>query len=376
MRTYRSGSIPLLALALAFCGAAALTPPASAQPVKARTYATEQLRELSVTDQRRVIADEYREQSRGRTIPEDQMRFYLDQVRLSDWTFSRIKRDIAESLARGDGGTPGTGDVIRCESESGRQQSCTTPWSTTSRLVRQLSNTPCTEGATWSSSPGRVWVSSGCRAEFAAGWNDNGGNGNTIRCESSDNRQKTCPTPWNALSRLVRQLSSTPCVEGRNWSSTHGQVWVNGGCRAEFAPGLGNGNGNAQEIRCESSDGRYRQCGTGLYGRARLVRQLSDTACREGTNWGLRGGSLWVDGGCRGVFTVDAGGWNDNTGQSVVCASENGRFTTCPWDRNLGIPRLLDTLSNTACTQGYSWGYTRRGGLWVNHGCRGRFGVR
>ena len=41
-----------------------------------------------IEDQRRVIGLEYSEQSDGRTIPDDQMRFYLDQVRFSRWTFS------------------------------------------------------------------------------------------------------------------------------------------------------------------------------------------------------------------------------------------------------------------------------------------------
>ena len=115
--------------------------------------------------------------------------------------------------------------------------------------------------------------------------------------------------------------------------------------------------------------------------RQALLRQLADRRCTENVNWGLRDGSVWVNGGCRGVFRVDAGGYGygdsgkDNR-DSVTCASKNGAYTVCAWDRNRGIPRLLQTLSERPCTQGHSWGYSKRAGLWVNHGCRARFGVR
>ena len=309
-------TIPLL-LSATLAGAALAALPAThvhAQ-IRARAYAPERLWELSSTEQRRVISHEYSEQSGGRRIPEDQMRFYLDQVRLSRWTFSRVKADIAESLGYNNGG-----------------------------------NYP----------PGQ-------------------GSGNTIRCESRDKRQQTCRTPWRGRSELVRQLSGTPCTEGQSWSSSNGQVWVRNGCRAEFRKARwdnGGGIGNGQEIRCESADGRYRQCGSNLYGTPRLVRQLSDTACREGQNWGLRNGYLWVDNGCRGIFRVDRNGGGPGSGYSVTCTSENNRYTTCAWDRNRGVPRLIQQLSDSPCVEGSSWGYDWRNGLWVNRGCRARFGAR
>lgn len=305
--------LPLF-LAVAFTGLAATAPqPAHAQ--SQRAYAPERIWELSVPDQRRVIAQEYREQSNGRSIPDDQMRFYLDQIRLSRWTFSRIKQDIASSL-RGQGGGIGPG----------------------------------------------------------------GGGDGTIRCESTDGRQRTCNTPWNRNSILVRQISSTRCIQGQNWNSSPGRVWVSGGCRAEFAAGGigGGGDWNGEEVKCESTDGRYRTCGTGLYGSISVLRQLSDTRCVLGQNFGLRNGSVWVDRGCRALFRVDrrggGGGWQGD--YSVTCSSQDGRYTTCAWDRSRGVPRLIETLSNSRCQEGYSWGWNRNQGLWVNHGCRARFGVR
>ena len=74
----------------------------SRPPVDTRAYAPENIGSLPVSDQIRVIEKEYREQSRGRQIPDDQLDFYLDQIKYSRWTFSRIKNDIAVSL-RGNG---------------------------------------------------------------------------------------------------------------------------------------------------------------------------------------------------------------------------------------------------------------------------------
>lgn len=299
---------PALLLALAFAAATpTLSPPAQAQASQ-RAYAPENLWTLSVVDQTRVISMEYREQARGRQIPDDQLRFYLDQVRLSRWTFSKVREDIARSLGNTGGSYPDPGEGTQ-----------------------------------------------------------------TMRCESNDGRSRTCSTPWRRPSRLVRQLSNARCTAGQTWYSSPGQVTVHSGCRGEFGPGQG-AEQDAVRIQCESSDGRYRTCGSGLYGRIELQRQLSNTRCITGSNYGLRGGSIWVDRGCRGVFLVHRGISPPVADYSVTCSSNQGRYTTCAWDARRGTPRLIQQLSKEACRAGYSWGYSARTGLWVNHGCRARFG--
>lgn len=311
----RSSPYSLL-LALAFAAAA----PVVLQPAQAqgnqRAYAPEDLWTLSTTEQTRVISLEYREQSSGRNIPNDQLRFYLDQVRLSRWTFSKVKQDIAKSLGNNGGWNPGPG-------------------------------------------PGP----------------DPGAQ--TIRCESNDGRIRTCQAPWQGQSRLVRQLSSARCTLGQTWFTSRGQVTVTQGCRAEFGPGVGIPGGQHVTVQCESNDGRLRTCGSNLVGRATLQRQLSNQRCIENSNFGLRNGSVWVNNGCRGVFLArsnQGGGLPGN--YSVTCSSDRDRYTTCAWDARYGAPRLIQQLSKDACREGYSWGYAARTGLWVNHGCRARFGTR
>ena len=58
-----------------------------------------------------------------------------------------------------------------------------------------------------------------------------------VRCESSKGRSVTCKADTRGGARLVRQLSRSPCVEGETWGVREGEVWVRGGCRADF--GLG-----------------------------------------------------------------------------------------------------------------------------------------
>lgn len=210
--------------------------------------------------------------------------------------------------------------VVRCESQSNRERVCSTGWRN-AQLVRQLSGSACEEGRTWGSRNGSIWVTNGCRAEFVearggngGGWGgNNGGSGQTIRCESQNNRERSCPVGWRNA-RLVRQLSGSPCTEGRTWGVRSGAVWVSNGCRAEFT---------------------------------------------EARGWGGGGGG-W-------------GGGNSN--YSITCSSNNNRTQNCDWDERQGRPVLQQQLSGSACQEGRSWGYSR-GQVWVSNGCRARFGVR
>jgi len=71
------------------------------------------------------------------------------------------------SLAIAAGCSAATAEEITCESHGNRADACGTvqPGSTV-RLLRQLSNSPCIEGRTWSADGDSIWVSNGCRAVF------------------------------------------------------------------------------------------------------------------------------------------------------------------------------------------------------------------
>src|SRR5262245_14329907 len=107
------------------------------------------------------------------------------------------------------------------------------------------------------------------------------GSRQTVRCDSNDNRQRVCDADTRGGVTLLRQYSKSACVEGRTWGYDRRGVWVDGGCRAEFAlgrGGWGGGHGGGQggdgrsTVRCDSNDNRYKQCPIDG-GRARIVRQ-------------------------------------------------------------------------------------------------------
>lgn len=207
----------------------------------------------------------------------------------------------------------------------------------------------------------------------------------TLTCESRDNRYRECATGSRARARLVQNLSSSACIEGRTWGSRGDIVWVDGGCRGRFAvagwgAGWADGSSNGGTLRCESGDNRYRECNAGFRGRAELARQLSDSRCVEGRTWGQRGATIWVDRGCRGEFVQGRGNGGrgrgaGDYGDAVTCSSSDQRLRTCEWDAGRGRPRLVEQLSQTPCREGYSWGY-RDEQLWVSNGCRARFAGR
>ena len=68
----------------------------------------------------------------------------------------------------------GYGRSFRCESTDSRTRYCNVDTRYGVDLVRQLSRSSCTEGRSWGVTRDGVWVSRGCRAEFALGSSDFG----------------------------------------------------------------------------------------------------------------------------------------------------------------------------------------------------------
>lgn len=165
----------------------------------------------------------------------------------------------------------------------------------------------------------------------------------TLVCESVDGQPRYCRSDTRGGVRLVRQYSKSGCYEGRTWGYDRRGIWVTDGCRAKFEVGEysadpyrnwgygGRGYGDReydddrdrehdddypyrddrrrwrapQTLTCESWGNRLNYCRARLgNARVELERQLSDTRCREGENWGWDGGGIWVRNGCRAVFAV------------------------------------------------------------------------
>lgn len=140
-------------------------------------------------------------------------------------------------------GHPVAGQIVRCESQNHRRQHCRVDTRGGVTLVRQLSNQRCVQGRNWGHDRNGVWVTNGCRAEFAigrgAGWGQRPqppfAPGHVVRCESSNHRHRRCNIAVHHGVALSRQLSSASCVRGRTWGWDRNGIWVDRGCRAEFA---------------------------------------------------------------------------------------------------------------------------------------------
>jgi len=135
----------------------------------------------------------------------------------------------------------------------------------------------------------------------SGGWSGGGGREEFFVCESVRDRYSECRKPGRGPVSLDRQLSSTRCVEGRNWGQNRDSVWVDNGCRARFS--ISTWAAGSREVTCESRKDRYTRCDWPRgWGSPVVYRQLSDSRCTWGSTWGMERGDIWVDRGCRAIF--------------------------------------------------------------------------
>jgi hypothetical protein len=109
------------------------------------------------------------------------------------------------------------------------------------------------------------------------------------------------PSGWR-LDMLVRyrngRTDSGTCVV----DTRTGRIGFHG-----FDAGGGSGP-QTLRFRCESQDGRYRECQIPIDGEVRRLPRLSEAECTQGRSWGIRGDRVWVDHGCRSDFEVSGYG--------------------------------------------------------------------
>jgi hypothetical protein len=213
-------------------------------------------------------------------------------------------------------------DTLTCASDDYRYTLCAADTRGGVRLVNQLSRADCFEGRTWGYDRRGVWVDEGCAAEFELAARDvapglidgpaDGQLGSTFVCESRDGRRRLCAVDLGGHgASVIRNISTEPCEEGRNWGYAARGLWVDYGCRAEFrivardgSHGVAGGNRELTTIICESRGFQRRLCAIERANAVRLTRQLSDANCIEGETWGYDRRAIWVDRGCAAEFTL------------------------------------------------------------------------
>jgi hypothetical protein len=144
------------------------------------------------------------------------------------------------------GTTERQGRRITCASDDGRRHFC--PIHTGGRvdMVNQRSGSPCIQGRTWGYDRRGIWVDRGCRADFIVRVGGGYGPGPMpgpmpgramITCSSNNGRRNFCPADTRGGVRMVNQRSGSPCIQGSTWGFDRRGVWVDRGCRADFAVG-------------------------------------------------------------------------------------------------------------------------------------------
>ena len=205
--------------------------------------------------------------------------------------------------------------------------------------------------------------------------------GTLVRCESINNTRQTCRV--DARGRLVtvnQQLSENACIIGRSWgvSNDRDEIWVDNGCRAEFQVGGSAVAATAfgRSVICESQNNGKTRCPVDTSYGVQLTRQISQSGCVRGSDWGFDEDGIWVDNGCRAEFAL--GGDQRFVlrpvaapGTRVLCESQNEAMNRCPADTYYGVA-LARQISNSMCVRGQTWGFDADG-IWVTRGCRAEF---
>ena len=209
-----------------------------------------------------------------------------------------------------------SGQTIYCPSDDGNRHRCDADTRGGVQLTNQHSGSPCTQGYSWGYDARGIWVDHGCRADFALGAVPPPDEyDRVITCSSDDGGRNFCPFNTRRGVRLVNQRSGSPCKQGYSWDFDERGVWVDHGCRADFAAEgrerreRDEGGISGQTVTCSSDDGRQRYCEMDLRGaRVQLVKQRSEARCEQGVTWGYDGRGIWVDRGCRADFLVETRG--------------------------------------------------------------------
>jgi len=272
--------------------------------------------------------------------------------------------------------------TVGCSSDDGHRHYCKADTRNGVTLTNQTSSAACQEGYSWGYDEGGIWVDHGCRAHFAL----QGRGGKALYCASDDGHKHYCEVDTRNGVAMVKQRSGAACEQGYSWGFDGHGIWVDHGCRADFAVQAGASGGDwggHAVVRCSSDDGGRHYCQADTSGDVELLKQHSHADCIRGASWGFDPNGIWVDRGCRAEFIVEpnerpeyggpegGGQVGGGQGQSLYCASDDGGKNRCDAETRGGV-QLVKQRSGAACQEGYSWGYDE-GGIWVDHGCRADF---
>jgi len=227
----------------------------------------------------------------------------------------------------GSGNGYGHSRTVRCESSNSRRTTCRVNTQGGVQIAHQLSRTDCLEGRTWGANSNGIWVSNGCRADFAIGssgrnyrsddrygsngysrngyngYYSNGYNANYSNrsgyASAGDSRygNNDYRIGDNVYSDNTYRINSD-----RDRDSGYGNSYAyNNG----YASGNGyaNRSGSTQIVRCDSTGDGRTYCRNETTGAVTLGRTRSGN-CTQGQTWGSDQRGIWVSGDCNADFSI------------------------------------------------------------------------
>ncbi len=179
----------------------------------------------------------------------------MNKLKIFFFSIILIALCFSGSALRAQSGTTGRrGRRITCASDDGRRHFCRIHTGGSVRMLNQRSGSPCVQGSTWGFDRRGIWVDRGCRADFIvdAGFGPGPGPGypgpgypgpggppmGRVTCSSNNGGRQFCPADTRGGVRMINQRSGSPCIQGRTWGYDRRGIWVDRGCRADFALGF------------------------------------------------------------------------------------------------------------------------------------------
>jgi len=223
--------------------------------------------------------------------------------------------------------------TFTCSSDNGQLQSCRVNTNAPIQFVRQDSQAACIPGQTYGINRGGVWVTRGCRAEFAV-----------VNDQQAYNQG----------------------------SYNNGYYDNNGNYHQNSNNGYYDNNGTYHQDRDNDNDRdhdrwRHRHDRNGNYNGAYNNGPYNTQGAYNGP---YNGG--YVNGGYVGAHPSTYYGKYDD-GVSTCSALNGGQQTYCQTDGAFSSATVAS--QNGRCVQGQTWGYNPDG-LWVAGSCSGKFRIQ
>jgi Protein of unknown function (DUF3011) len=207
--------------------------------------------------------------------------------------------------------------LVRCESSARETVRCKADTRGGVTLQRQLSRAGCWYDETWGYDSKGIWVSNGCRADFALGTKPVVGapSGSGAAAPSGSSGISGTDVAMGAAAVLVVGAIAAAVLSNRGDDDDDED---DDRCRRRDRRGrcldsydddddyYGDGDPwrRDQRVQCESQGNKERYCRVETRRGVELYRQLSEARCRYGSTWGYDRHGIWVDRGCRAEFVI------------------------------------------------------------------------